>query len=292
MISKNELVDIICGSQSASGAFKSKVHLPFGDFDDDNAFLTALVLRHTRKTGIMEELPDVTRRAHTFLRRCESDIVPGVFGFWPDDGYPAWMKKTRLYKDADDSAITALEFVRGGIEEMGYLENVAKNALARCRFFSSQLDGSDWRRSGVFLTWLSQDARPNPVDCCVNTNVIAMLSYCGLEDMPGYREACEMITDAIQRSGGEEKKVAELVPYYPHPIELFYALQHAVETGVSGLRAGLEYLAPLPWVRRCLEYSPGQLLPMCANPEGTIYWTSEAVRAARIYSGVNIPREF
>jgi hypothetical protein len=277
------LSQFIRQNQSASGAFKSTVHLPFGNYDDDNAFITALVLRHLRYLPLRDDLRDVCQKAFAFIRRCESSIFPGVFGFWPEDSHPFWMGRERLNKDADDSSIIALELVRNSLEDNKYLENLAQKVLSQHRFFSSRLSDNDWRRSGVFLTWLDYYMTPNPVDCCVNANVIALLAYGGLKHIAGYQEACEMLNTAIQGTNGNQQELAKLSPYYCHPIELFFAIQNAVDAGASELKSSLTYLMQQPWLRRCLDGESNAELPICAHESGKIYWTSTVVQTVREY---------
>lgn len=51
-----------------------------------------------------------------------------------------------------------------------------------------------WIRPGVFLKWRHKGVRPNPVDCCINVNVIALITAARLADLPVYREACACTT--------------------------------------------------------------------------------------------------
>lgn len=194
------VVDDLRQQQCESGAFASTVHLPFGAYPDENAFVTGLVLRYLHHLPAVAGVEEMIQHACHFLRRCESSVCPGLFGFWPNDAYPFWMGKVRLHEDADDSAIVSLELVRHGQASMDYLHHLARRVLGEYRFFSSHLAASDWRRCGVFLTWIDYFTEPNPVDCCVNANVIALLATGGLMDMDGYSETCAMLNDAIQRT--------------------------------------------------------------------------------------------
>ena len=286
------LSQLIRQNQSVSGAFKSTVHLPFGKYDDDNAFITALVLRHMRNPPLRNELRDVYHKAFAFLRRCESSIFPGVFGFWPDDGHPTWMGRDRLKKDVDDSSIISLELVRSGLEENQYLENLAEKVLSQYRFFLSQSSKGDWRRSGVFLTWLDYYVISNPIDCCVNVNVIALFAYGDLKSLLGYQEACDMVNIAIQETNGNQQELSVLSPYYCHPVELFFAVEHAVEMGASELTPSLTYLMQQSWLKRYLDESYSPDTPICCHENGKIYWTSKIVQAVREHEKQIILQKF
>lgn len=272
-------------AQAPSGAFTSMVHLPGGSCPDENAFVTGLVLRYLHLLGMTAMMPQTVQRAVTFLRRCESTVFPGMFGFWPRDGYPAWMGRVRLHADADDSAIVTLELVRCGVATMVSLQQLAHRVLSQHRFFSSRLAASDWRRCEVFLTWLHYDPTPNPVDCCVNANVLALLAYGGLRDLPGYDEACTMLNTAI-RGQTQQAAFAALCPYYPHPLELVYAVEHAVATGAVELWPSWQHLLQQAWVQRHLYAATNAALPLCGHPERPIYWTAPVVQALRAYHGI------
>lgn len=280
---KYDLLDFICCHQLKSGAFKSTVHFPNGDFyEDANAFVTALVLRHARSLSLPKVLPNVFAQAVRFLRTCESKRFPGMYCFWPEKSHPAWIGSFRLYEDADDSSIISLELVRYGIENRIYLEKLALNVLEQHRFFNSRIASDDWRKQGVFLTWLHYKEEPNPVDCCVNTNIIALLAYCGLKNMAGYNEACEMVNNAICNTNGITSALAALSPYYPHAIELFFAVRHAVSVG-GDLKPALDYLNNQHWLQTDLNAGIAEDLPICAHQEGTIFWTSKLLQTIRTY---------
>ncbi|MBL4862476.1 MAG: hypothetical protein JKY09_05600 [Crocinitomicaceae bacterium] len=282
LLSKKELLDLICCNQLESGAFKSIVHLPHTRYEDSNAFITALVLRHARILKLNEVLPKVFERAVHFLRKCESKRFPGMYRFWPENAHPFWIGSFKICEDADDSSIISLELVEYGLENQSYIKKLAKKVLEQHRFFKSGLLSNNWENTGAFLTWLHYSENPNPVDCCVNTNIVALLASCGLKDMPGYDEACCMVNNAVLNSDGKMQAITKLSPYYPHAIELFFAVQYAVRIG-GDLEPALSYLYNQKWVQAYLNGGIDADQHICSHQNGSIVWTSEILQAIRTY---------
>ncbi|MBA6304203.1 hypothetical protein [Colwellia sp. MB02u-14] len=276
-----ELLALIRNSQLASGAFRSLVHFPDASCcEDENAFVTALVLRHSRHLSLMHTLPDVFERALAFLARCQSSRFAGMYRFWPKADHPSWLGSFCIAEDADDSAIISLELQLYHRQNIEVASNLAQKVLEQHRFFDSNLTRDDWRKQGVFLTWLDYLETPNPVDCCVNTNIIALLAHCGLKDLAGYQQTCQMINDAIVNSDGCETFIASLCPYYPDAVELYFALENAVAMG-GDLQPAFHFLSQQAWLLACLRKKQLDNLPICSHQNGTIYWTSEVLQAIR-----------
>jgi hypothetical protein len=139
--------------------------------------------------------------------------------------------------------------------------------------------GPPWIQSLVFPTWLgSGSERHNVVDCCVNTNVVALMSWCGLTHLPGYGEACTMIDAGLDWAGDNMRRLASLTPYYPNPVEFYRALLHAVSAGVVGLQSAVRRLETI-LSRHTL---PADLVNvLCGNAYGLPFWRCPALELAR-----------
>ena len=277
----HELVRSICEQQSHSGAFLSTVHLPsIGEIEDRNCFVTAHVLRETRQVCGFPELDEARRRALGYLMRSRYPVYPHLFSFYPHSEHPFWMGGV-LYADADDTSVIALELVRHDKRPAEILAYVAENYLLPYRA-TDQLHHhvtQPWHREGVFLTWFTTADMPNLIDCGVNTNVVAMLGAANLKHIDGYRQACDMINDAVAWADGQRGRLRQLTPYYPHAIEFYYALEHAVASGADELQPAWDALARVPWLVQVADGN--DLLPLFSHEDGDIFWTADVVRQAR-----------
>ena len=267
--------------QSPGGTFLSTVHLPSGEVEDTNCFITALVLRELSQLRYASswqqtaELEDASRRALGYLMRSVYPVSPHAYSFYPHQYHPFWMDTT-LFADADDTAVIALELVRYGKRDPEIFTYIAENYLRIYRASGTHLY-APWQREGVYLTWFTTADIDNPIDCCVNTNVVAMLAVAGLQDTPGYKEACAMINDAAAWAGADHERLRQLTPYYPHPIEWYYALDHAVKSGAEALRPARDVLASASWLDQSIDTQH----PVCSSLDGDIVWTSDVLHHVR-----------
>lgn len=282
----DNLVRKICRQQSPGGGFISTVHLPFGKEEESNCFVTALVLRELsalrRLPGweMPEMLEDACRRAAGYLIRSRYPVYPNLYSFYPYRRHPFWMKNP-LYADADDTCIIALELVRHGYKPADTLFSIADKYLQKYRAtgdFSGHLT-APWHRDGAFLTWFTTADFPNPIDCCVNANVLALLASAGLKNRPGYLEACNMIDEAVVWAGKNPFRLREITPYYPHPVEFYRAVEHSVRSGVDELRPALDGLSAIP--RIFDKPRADSTTPVCASLDDNFSWFAEVVHVAR-----------
>lgn len=282
----NDLVRKICQQQSPGGGFISTVHLPFGKEEESNCFVTALVLRELsslkrlKNWKMPEILKDACRRASGYLIRSRYPVYPNLYSFYPHRSHPFWMTNA-LYADADDTCIIALELVRYGYKPADTLSFIADKYLQKYRAagnFSGHLTEC-WHRDGVFLTWFTAADFPNPIDCCVNANVLALLASAGLKKQPGYIEATNMINDAVGWAGDNPLRLREITPYYPHPVEFYWAVEHAVNSGVDELLPALESLSAIPWIFD--KPNDNSSTRLCASLDDNFWWSAEVVHFAR-----------
>jgi hypothetical protein len=273
-VSPAALVEHLRGWQTASGAFTSRIVFREHVEDDANGFVTALVLRHL---PALPELDALRQRALDFLERCESTVLPGAFGFWPMSERPAWAG--RVPTDIDDTAIMNLELARHGRRSRQEVQRVVYERLMPSLLSEVVQPAPPWITPLVFPTWLAEGSdRQNPVDCCVNANVVALMRWCGLTALPGYPEACAMIDAALTWAGDDMLRLSTLTPYYPHPQELLYALSHAVACGVKELEQAHARLSTL-MARH--PVSPRLQGVVCGNAYSGPYWVCPALEMAR-----------
>ena len=293
----HELIQEICAQQSPGGTFLSKVHLASGDVEDLNCFVSALVLRELSRLqrevawSAPPELQNAGRRALGFLMRSKYPVYPHLYSFYPRHKHPLWMGPA-LYADADDTSIIALELVRYQKRPPEILSYIAERYLMKYRAMGDLAHHltEPWHREGVFLTWFTTADLPNPIDCCVNANVMALLAVGDLKATPGYAEAGALINEAVAWAGHDRRRLRQLTPYYPHPIELYHAVDHAVASGVHELVSARDALAGVPCIETCIEEpiveADGPVEPVephrvCSSVDGEIYWTAEVLGQVR-----------
>ena len=179
-MSPSELARPLALLQDLSGAFHRSIVSKDRCVDDCNGFATALVLRAMRHYSAAPELEALRQRALDFLESCASPQLPGAFGFWPLSQRPAWA--CRVPADIDDTAVINLEPAIHGRRSLIDVQRVFYEVLLPNLLVDVDPYGPPWMIPLVFPTWLAPDSqhRPNPVDCCVNTNVLALMAYAGL----------------------------------------------------------------------------------------------------------------
>jgi len=267
------LASRLAALQSPGGTFLSRVSLPWGEVEDRNCFVTALVVRELHGIAGLDVVTEARRQALAYLLRSGYPVYRDLYSFYPLRSHPFWMRSA-LYPDADDTAVINLELARAGLTSTAALAGVAERYLLRYRATGElgRYHDRPWHREGAFLTWLTTAPVANPIDCCVNTNVIALLAVAGLRGEQGYTAACEMINDAarrVPRSAGYSRR---FTPFYPGPGEWRRALRHAVDVGAAELAPALEALEAVP------DPSPRAV---CCDVTGTVVWRSEALALAR-----------
>jgi len=264
----NEIVKLLFREQTDSGAFRSWVRLPIGPLPDENGFVTALVLREVSLIPPEPEFREIVHRAQAFLLRCQSGNRPFTFSFWPSDGYPKWMNQSRLYEDADDSAILSVLLADLGVWDQQQMAETASQLLQHRN------------EAGAVFTWLGPSLIPNTVDWCVNTNVAALLARAGMRNSVAYSKIVHGVEAMVSEAGESVDALKRALPYYPHPIELLYALEHAVRCGAdefSGPAAQLHRLEPLQ--KLCSD--PPADFPVCSSNDGRIVWSAPVLQFLR-----------
>lgn len=263
--------------QSPNGAFPSILCSGHRRYLDWNGFTTAQVLRALRYIPESDQLNNARHLALDFLKRCEDPEKSGAFRFWPKGMQPDWIPE--LPPDADDTSIIIIEMVRNKRIDISTARMIASSVLLPHRLIELPQPSPPWIRSGAFLTWL-RSGPLNIVDCCVNANVIALFSYLGLDELPGFDESCEMIEGGIRWSKGRSFYIRTLTPFYPDPAEFVYAIDHAVECGAKQLEESLELLNNLSWMQDN-DNENSEEKPICGNAYVGDIWHSRVLHLAR-----------
>jgi hypothetical protein len=276
-MTENSTLKSVLDSQSSIGAFPSIIHSGDKRHPDWNGFTTAQVLRALRAFPESDPLNNARQLALDFLKRCESPDKPGAFRFWPKGMQPGWIPE--LPPDADDTSVILAEMVRNKRIDIRIARMIARSVLLPHRLIEVSKPAPPWIRPGAFFTWL-RPGQFNVVDCCVNANVIALLSYLGLDGIEGFDETCEMIEEGIRWSEGFSFQVRTLIPFYPHPTEFVYAVDHAIECGVKQLEESLGLMRDFGWVQDNDDENPEEK-PICGNAYAGDVWYSQVLYIAR-----------
>lgn len=259
----------ILASQSASGAFRSVVNHHGMAMEDENSFVTALIVYELLRLDDPAACGAIAR-ALNFLESCQA---PSGFHFYPPGNEPDWMG-VRLPPDADDTALLARVLYETGRLNLNSVIQLAEATLEQHRQHYNPDPIASWVHAGCYRTWLSPKQRPNPIDCCVNANVAALLALIGKQDSSGYYAACATVTSGIEWAEGIDWRLAMLTPYYPHPAELFYAIERGIDAGVDEFR---KISAPPRWT------GP---FPCASSLDGKTSWTSPELGAIRNYRSI------
>ena len=282
---KRQFVAALSAQQAPNGAFCCTIIHNDHEEQDYNGFATALVLRGLRHLEPISGLDSIRQRGLDFLERCADPNLPSAYGFWPLTERPLWAQG--IPADSDDTAVLALELYRHGRRSLEQTRDTVYEALVPRLLTCVDSFGPCWIQPLTFPTWLLHDnvSRANPVDCCVNANVLALMATCGLQHLPGYNESCAMITAALDWVDAPQNSLKDaasqralrlrmLTPYYPNPAVFLAAVAHAVACGVDELQPVLARLHNLCTRARQLAAARGAL---CSNAYSGPIWRCQAL---------------
>lgn len=278
-MTEDTILKSILGSQDPTGAFPSVIFSGNRRYSDLNGFTTSQVLRALRDVPESYPLDNARLLALDFLKRCESQEKPGAFCFWPRGTQPGWIPQ--LPPDADDTSIILIEMLRSKLIDVSTARKIARSVLLPHRLMEVPDPAPPWVRKGAFFTWL-RPGQSNIVDCCVNVNVIALFSYLGLKDLSGFNEIYEMIEEGIRWSKGLSFQAHTLTPFYPHPAEFAYAVEHAIECGAKQLEESFGLMRDFGWIQD-YDDRDSEEKPICGNAYSGDAWYSQALDTARKY---------
>lgn len=272
------LIEDVRSAMTPSGAFRSWAHLPTGPVADENAFATALILEQLHRLGIGPMLEDIRDRAITFLLTCERPRGSGRFGFYPAGTQPDWIRDP-LPPDTDDTALCSLALFQAGRWPRERLRRQVCEVLAPYRL-SRRPAGVNWLRPGIYPTWMDGRRLRNPIDICVNLNILTLTRAAGLDQAQG-TGMIDMIRAALDWAGPSPERARQVMPYYPHPAELVQALVRAVSHDVEGARELLRIVRTKPWA----TYETEPDTPICGSLGGGLIWTCPLLQRLRRHDG-------
>ena len=187
-----------------------------------------------------------------------------------------------LPADADDTALCPIAMYRAGAWPSARLPGQVE-LLDRYRL-RKRPPGAEWFRAGIYPTWLGSGLSRNPIDACVNINVLTLIALSGVDEQHG-AGIVEMAQAGLDWAQGDGERLGAIIPYYPHPGEFVRALRRAAEAGIAA--AGM-----LPdrvrnqFLEGC-EDSPDA--PVCGSLGGGVLWTSPALGRLRALAGEGTP---
>lgn len=269
---------LILAAQGESGAFPAIAHPPDGPVPDENAFVTALVVDLLMNLASNPEVAHAIERGLDFLLRCERPGRPGAFSFYPPHAHPTWIGEA-LPADADDTALISLAHFRAGRWQRSDLRRQVRHVLGRYRV-ERQPAGAPWFRSGVYPTWLDASRLPNPIDVCVNLNIAVLIAESKAGPPHGHGGIMEMVAAALDWVGDSPERAMAIMPYYPHPAELGYALERAAAAGIREAASLLERFRAQTWGR---SEDPVNT-PICSSLGTRVVWTSPVLKAVRCWT--------
>jgi hypothetical protein len=273
-MNRREQRRLVLDAQTESGAFPSFARLPRGPVEDENAFVTALVVDLLCKAEIDPEIAAAIERGCRFISTCENPHRPGAFAFYPRGRHPGWLGET-LPDDADDTALCGLALLHAGYLRPRDLLRTFHQVLEPYRI-NERPRGPGWFRRSVFPTWLDTRRMRNPIDVCLNLNVAVMTHEAGLA--PRYRVGImEMIDASLDAVADHPDDLGVIMPFYPSPWELGYALKRAEQAGVGEARRLLEKFATLRLANR--ENNADR--PICCSLGAGVAWLSPVLACAR-----------
>ena len=277
------LADILA-TQHAEGGFPSLVEQPEGSKQDYNCFITALTvleLLEVRKYFPEHKaLQDAIERACSFLEHCEAPDLPGAFWYYPSNINTPRLN-IAISPDLDDSAVAWLALLMAGTRgERAALSAIESVFEANRQSYRPPRAGK-WVRPGAFRTWIGLPTHRNPVDCCVNANIIALYAYLHRNDRESYRAAVTTVSKGVSITKASYLYQRSLTPYYAHAMELLYAVRRAVRQGAYELQAALVVLEAQDWNHETSAAPYPRDRPICCNDWGKPIWTAPVLQAAR-----------
>ncbi len=262
-------LDVVLAAQSAAGAFRSIARTGGVEYNDENAFITALVSIELASLPFDVRIEDALSRACDFLLGCRQE--GGVFGFYPPGGEPPWIGGG-IAPDADDTALCAALLLACGRITSDDAQRLA-GALGPFRLDYRPESADPWVERGAQRTWLDTRTWPNPVDVCVNANVAAFLAQLGCRD-EGYDAAWRTVRGGVDWFLMNPALLPRITPFYPEAFELRDAVRRALRAGVTELASAWERIEPAAG-------PPAGDLPICSSHDGAYRWFAPALQAAR-----------
>ena len=253
--------------QSKAGSFKSQVCMKDTVYEDYNGFVSALILRELieQDTCLYEQSIDLARR---YLAHYEAHNGFQGYRFWTLESWPRWAPE--LPADSDDTSVIALELAKSGYITIPELAGMIEASLLRCQI-KTHTHFPVWVRKGAFRTWIDDRKPGNPVDCCVNINILALFAFANFKDITGYQEIIAMLYDAFEWSGESQEKFRSLALFYPDLKMFVYTIDNAIACGCSELEELKHLIQKKPFWPDMLDGNP---IDICSNANRKYIWRS------------------
>ncbi|MFC0778613.1 hypothetical protein [Flavobacterium sp. HJSW_4] len=277
----NLLSDLL-DRQTVNGAFSSEVKMR-GNLiiEDENVFITVLVVFELFRLKKKTEVTNAINRALDFIECCEEKPNSGIFKFYPEK-LPSAKLNISLHGDLDDSALSILALVYFGRRDKEWANSILVDVFEKNRLLYTNAHPA-WVRPGTFKTWIS-DSHDNPIDCCVNLNVLALYAYLGHTKADVYSKALESVMLGFRLTNLDPLHMRHLAPFYAHPSEVYEAIRRAANFGVVEMTNELNVFQYFESHR-----TDNAIRPVCCNGWGQPLWFSKALQIARTIELANSP---
>jgi len=272
-MNEKELIELILNSQLPSGAFPSIAYFSNKNVVDENSFTTALVISILSNFNTNPKVKNACKKGIDYLLSCENPKGSGMFGFYPVNSQPKWIN-TFLPPDTDDTALCSLALFYNGYWDRNQLKHQINQVLEPYKL-KQKILGLEWFKVGAYPTWLDRKRMNNPIDICVNINAATLIKEAQITDY-NTDKIFEMVNSAFDWVGNDPKKLQQITPFYPNPLELYYSLKRAEEAGLSEASKALMDMKLLPW-----KMSLSLDSPICCSIGNGVIWKSPILQSAR-----------
>lgn len=259
------LLDNLLRSQSTSGAFPSYIQVQDERLEDENCFITSLVLLELLRIPPpyqSQAWQDAIQKGIHFIKDCEEATGNGKFNF-----YPYTLDTPRLpiaaSPDFDDSALALLVLLKQGERDAAAVRTIIRDVFEPYRIISTTSKDPAWVQPGLFRTWIDTYRYDNPVDCCVNLNMLCLYQQVFSGDTAPGALVHTAVSGALKMYGTSTSAMRRISPYYAHVAELYFCLE----------RAG--YALPADDALLVADR------PICCNISGRPLWYAPVLQQAR-----------
>jgi len=288
----NDFLDQLSKCQCPSGAFPSFALADGQKIRDENCFTTAqIVWSLLRRGGPGDQETrsrDILERALDFVESCESKTISGAYGFYPPDS-----ENTRftgeLPPDADDTALAWIVLSEAGRRKRSDGRKLLKPLLENLRALAPARGDPPWAGTGLYRTWFGTETPSNPVDICVNINILACMEMLGFEEDPHLTLAFAGIKRAFNILELSASSLRSLAPFYASPAEVEIALRRAVEVGVSELEPVYRLVRNQGHEAADRQAGRPDDRPLYCNAHGRPRWYSPALQLVRRHGDATFP---
>lgn len=278
------MLNDVLRQQSAFGGFPSFIDAGGEIIEDENCFITSLVLlellEYVRRNGDNKEIWEAIEKGAQFIENCEQPDRKGRFYF-----YPLTIDSPRLPiaidADYDDSALALSVLLCAGKRQLKDIQDIIIELFEPGKIKLITGQDAAWVKPSLFRTWIVPRAAYNPADCCVNLNILSFYAAAGMLGYHNNVSITQHIEYAVTLFGTGLSAMRRIAPYYAHPAELFFCLDRVARSGIKEVDGLLQK------VRKniCSEFGDNVFLkadrPICCNAHGRPLWFAPVLQLAR-----------